>query len=247
MISVCMATYNGQRYIREQIDSILCQLSESDELVVSDDHSSDNTREIIRSYHDDRIILIENDLAHGVTHNFENALNHSIGDVILFADQDDVWYPNKIEELTRFLVQGNYDLVTCNCALTDSSLNITKAEHYTTESPIDRSVWGNFVKDLWLGCCMAFKRSILEEVLPIPQHIATHDLWLALYSQLHFRCGYYPKVLQLYRRHERTASFTGRKNTNSLYYKLSYRVPLAYWLLIRSLKNIKKTGYEEIS
>lgn len=241
-----MATYNGQRYIREQIDSILCQLSRGDELVVSDDYSSDKTQEIIRSYNDDRIKLFENEIAPGVTHNFENALNHSKGDIILFADQDDVWYPNKIEELTRFLVQNNYDLVTCNCALTDSNLNITKAEHYTTESPIDRSFFGNFVKGLWLGCCMAFKRSILKEVLPIPRHIATHDLWLALYSQLHFKCGYYPKVLQLYRRHERAASFTGRKNTNSLYYKLSYRVPLAYWLLIRSIKNIKQIDYEEI-
>ena len=60
MISVCMATYNGQKYIKEQIDSILCQLSEDDELVVSDDHSSDKTVDIISSYNDDRIKIYEN-------------------------------------------------------------------------------------------------------------------------------------------------------------------------------------------
>ena len=247
MMSVCMATYNGQRYIKEQIDSILCQLSESDELVVSDDHSSDNTLDIIRSYHDKRVKVFENKLTSGVTHNFENALNKAQGDVIFLADQDDVWYPNKIDELTRFLINGNYDIVTCNCALTDSDLHVTKAEHYTVESPVDRSVWGNFVKDLWLGCCMAFRRKILDEVLPIPRYLAAHDMWIARYGQLHFRCGYYPKVLQLYRRHDNTASFTGIKNTNSLLFKLSYRAYLAYWLLLRSLKYINKNHDEKIS
>lgn len=84
MISVCMATYNGQKYIKEQIDSILCQLSEDDELVVSDDHSSDKTVDIISSYHDDRIKIYENVSRLGVTHNFEHALNLSKGDIILF-------------------------------------------------------------------------------------------------------------------------------------------------------------------
>ena len=70
MISVCMATYNGERYIKEQVDSILCQLSEEDELVISDDHSKDSTRDIIKSYNDDRIKLFLNELPKGVTHNF---------------------------------------------------------------------------------------------------------------------------------------------------------------------------------
>ena len=73
MISVCMATYNGERYIKEQIDSILCQLSEDDELIVSDDHSTDSTCVIIKSYNDNRIKLFMNELEKGVTHNFENA------------------------------------------------------------------------------------------------------------------------------------------------------------------------------
>ena len=90
MISVCMATYNGEKYIQEQIDSILCQLSKDDELVISDDHSTDATCDIIKSYNDRRIKLFLNELAKGVTHNFENALLHSKGDIIFLADQDDV-------------------------------------------------------------------------------------------------------------------------------------------------------------
>ncbi len=237
MVSVCMATYNGQKYLKEQIDSILRQLSEYDELVISDDHSTDGTVEIIRSYGDERIKLFDNELMQGVTHNFENALIHAKGDVIFLADQDDVWLPEKIKELTDFLLEGQYDVVTGNCSLTDSELNITQERYYTDESPIDRSVWGNFKKNLWLGSCMAFRREILNEVLPIPPRMAAHDLWIALYSQMHFRCGYYPKVLQLYRRHDNTVSFAGGKSTNSLWYKLSYRAYLAYHLFLKQRKN----------
>lgn len=242
MISVCMATYNGQKFLKEQINSILCQLSENDELVISDDHSTDDTLKIIESYNDERIKFFENELAKGVTHNFENALNKSKGDIIMFSDQDDVWLPNKIKDLSAFLLENDYDVVTCNCALTDSDLNITCKQYYKNESPVDRSVWGNLKKDLWLGACMAFKRDILKDVLPIPPRLAAHDMWIARYCQLHYRCGYLPKVLQLYRRHNNTVSFAGQgKSSNSLYFKISYRVYLLYHLLIRSfIKRIKK-------
>ena len=216
------------------------QLSSNDELIISDDHSTDNTCAIIKQYNDSRIKLVLNKLAKGVTHNFENALLHSKGDIIFLADQDDVWLPSKIRELSQFLLQGNYDVVTGNCALTDSKLNVIQERYYVDRSPLDKSVWGNFVKDLWLGSCMAFKREVLLATLPFPKKVAAHDLWIALYSQMHFKCGYYPKVLQLYRRHDNTVSFAGTKSTNKLSYKISYRLYLAYWLLVRSLMKKKK-------
>ena len=235
-----MTSFNGGQFIKEQIDSILGQLSSNDELIISDDHSTDNTCAIIKQYNDSRIKLVLNKLAKGVTHNFENALLHSKGDIIFLADQDDVWLPSKIRELSQFLLQGNYDVVTGNCALTDSKLNVIQERYYVDRSPLDKSVWGNFVKDLWLGSCMAFKREVLLATLPFPKKVAAHDLWIALYSQMHFKCGYYPKVLQLYRRHDNTVSFAGTKSTNKLSYKISYRLYLAYWLLVRSLMKKKK-------
>lgn len=91
MISVCMACYNGQKYIRQQIDSILSQLKENDELIISDDGSKDLTCEIVLSYHDPRIKLLHNTKEHGFIGNFENALRCAKGDIIFLSDQDDVW------------------------------------------------------------------------------------------------------------------------------------------------------------
>lgn len=236
MISVCLATYNGEKYLREQVASILPQLSEHDELVISDDGSTDRTIEILRSFHDSRLKLYNNDFRHGVAGNFENALYLSKGDIIFFSDQDDIWLPNKIQEMVKFLQDFDYDLVTNNCTLTDSQLNIIQKEYYTKQSPVDRSVWGNFYKDLWLGCCMAFHRRILNRILPFPEKVVAHDIWIALFSQLHYRCGYYPKVLQLYRRHDATVSAAGGKSQNSLLFKLQYRFYILIHLILRSIK-----------
>ena len=239
MISVCIATYNGEKYIREQIESILPQLGDKDEVIISDDSSTDNTIQIIQSFDDTRIKIFSGNIFHSPVFNFENALKYVQGEYIFLCDQDDVWLPGKIKELSNFLIQGNYDVVTNDCALTNSKLEIIQQSYYAEKSPLDKSVFGNFVKDLWLGSCMAFKRKVLVATLPFPKKVAAHDLWMALYSQLHFKCGYYPKVLQLYRRHENTVSFAGEKSTNKLSYKISYRIYLAYWLIIRSFVKCK--------
>lgn len=235
MISVCMATYNGQKYLKEQIDSILCQLGDNDELVISDDHSSDATADIIKSYADDRIKFFYNELPKGVTHNFENALLKSKGDILFLADQDDVWLPGKLDALVDFMKQGNYDVVECNCALVDENLNVTKPCYYDDQFKQDKPMWQNFIKNSWLGSCMAFKRTVLQAALPFPDKVAAHDLWLCLFAQIHFKCGYTPQVMQLYRRHSATVSFAGSKSTNSLRYKLSYRAYLAWHLLKRTI------------
>ena len=235
-ISVCMATYNGEQYINEQIDSILAQLDTTDELIISDDHSTDKTREIVNAYEDGRIKFIVNNGKPGFVCNFENALIQSSGDIIFLSDQDDVWLPNKIKEMIDFLKEGQYDVASCNCAQTDERLSIIKEEYYTGKNPINTGVLGNLVHPMWLGSCMAFTRKVLDEVLPFPKGIAAHDLWIGLWAQLHFRCGYYPKVLQYYRRHGGTASFAGKKSKNTLKRKLGYRFSMGRCLLKRTIE-----------
>lgn len=231
-----MATYNGERYVKEQIDSILVQLDSSDELIISDDNSKDKTRDIINSYADARIHLVLNQGRSGVVPNFENALNHASGDLIFLSDQDDVWLPCKIKEMSRFLFDGQYDVASCNCAQTDDNLTITKPEFYSDKDPVSVGVFGNWLHHLWLGSCMVFTRKVLDDVLPFPEGIAAHDFWISQWAQLHYKCGYNPKVMQYYRRHGGTASFAGLKSKNSLSVMIGYRFAQLYNMIRREIE-----------
>ena len=106
-ISVCMATHNGERYLHEQLASILSQLGEGDEVIISDDSSADGTVDIIRGFGDQRIHLLTGNTFFNPMHNLENALKHASGDIIALSDQDDVWLGNKVRIIReRFEVQG---------------------------------------------------------------------------------------------------------------------------------------------
>ena len=120
-----MATYNGAKYIKEQLDSIIPQLREDDELIVSDDASKDDTLKIVQSYNDPRIKIFHNE-NHGVAHNFENAMRQATGDLIYFADQDDVWLPGKLDKMEKFLKEGGYDTVLCRRKMADEKIALAK-------------------------------------------------------------------------------------------------------------------------
>lgn len=134
MISVCIATYNGGKYIEEQLRSILDQLSADDEVIVSDDNSTDDTVSIIKSLGDSRIKIYAHKpdkcsfLIDHSTHNFENALRHSHGDIIFLSDQDDKWTDNKVSTMIEGL--SNYDMVVSDCYVTDVHLNIIEPSYF---------------------------------------------------------------------------------------------------------------------
>ena len=96
MISVCIASYNGGTFIHQQLSSILYQIGENDEVIVSDDGSTDNTVSVIKSFHDKRIRIIDGPGQASPVMNFENVLNAAKGDYIFMADQDDVWLDGKV-------------------------------------------------------------------------------------------------------------------------------------------------------
>ena len=122
MISVCMTSYNGEKYIEEQLKSILIQLSSKDEIVISDDGSKDDTCKVIKSLADQRIKLITNESSHGFTHNFENALRHANGDIIFLSDQDDIWKDNKVEVTLKVL--KHCDLAISDCTTVNNNMEI---------------------------------------------------------------------------------------------------------------------------
>jgi len=225
-----MATYNGEKYIKEQLDSILCQLSELDEIIISDDGSTDKTIEIIKMYHDPRIKLYTNTNRKGVVGNFENALSKAHGDFIFLADQDDVWMPNKVD--TMLMALENVDLCVCDCELIDSYGEII----YPSFFRLNHSKKGflrNLLKNSYLGCCMAFKRDFLKYILPFPSNIAMHDIWIGLCVELWGESVFLKDKLVKYRRHSNNASPTGEKSNFSILYKTMYRFNFLFQLFKR--------------
>ena len=160
-------------------------------------------------------------------------MRQATGDLIYFADQDDVWLPGKLDKMEKFLKEGGYDTVLCNCSLVDANLNVIKERHYDEKWPMKKSLLRNIINNCWLGACMCFTKQVKDACMPFPPKVVAHDLWVSYYAQKHFKCGYQDEVLQLYRRHENTVSFTGGKSTNSLYFRIAYRAYLAWHILWR--------------
>jgi len=246
MISVCMATYNGEKYIEEQVTSILSQLAEKDELVVSDDGSTDKTLEILENFNDKRIKIFHHnrnavkipfylksklaDKFYFAARNFENALTMAQGDYIFLSDQDDVWLPNKVERIMPYL---NKDILVISDAwIVNSELEkVDKLSKY-------RLYVKGFLRNLYIkggapqGCVCAFTKKIKNFILPIPRNILTHDFWISLLSELKFKSEYIPEQLILHRRHSSTVSRT-EKSHHSFFYILKYRSFMFYECLKR--------------
>lgn len=203
-ISVAMAAYNGEKYIREQIDSILMQLGPMDELVISDDGSTDGTKAIVAqmAQMDGRIRLLKGP-GRGVKQNFANAIAASDGDYIFLCDQDDIWLPGKVARVMEVFA-GNPDCscVLHDCRVTDAGCENTLQESYFAFRGSGLGVLQNIWKNSYVGCCMAFRASLKAAVLPIPDDIVMHDQWIGIIGELLGENYLLKEPLLLYRRHD---------------------------------------------
>ena len=231
MISVCVATYNGEKFIREQIDSILCQLSSDDEIIVSDDGSTDGTIVIINCIGDKRIRIIEGPRKHSPTFNFENALKEAKGDYIFLADQDDVWKTNKVEVCMKWLQK--YDCVVSDAEVTDSNLNPLYPSLYAIMQVRQGHIYNTVWKNGYTGCCMAFRRNILEASLPFPKDIPMHDIWIGNVAAYKYNVKFIPDKLILFRRHKETISCNGKGSKYSMWQQIKFR-----WNIVKSIVNL---------
>lgn len=207
-ISVAMVTYQGEKYISEQLDSILVCLSAEDEIVISDDGSGDGTLEIIRKYTkaDKRIRLIDGPRK-GVKANVENALRACEGAYIFLADQDDIWMPEKVERVMAELEKPDIGLVVHDAVVMDGKCENVVLESFYSLKDSGAGVLKNIWRNTYIGCCMAFKRELLKEVLPIPSYIEMHDQWIGVINdKLELGTTFLPEKLLKYRRHGNNAS-----------------------------------------
>ena len=233
-ISVCLATFNGERFVRRQLETILPQLLPGDELIVSDDGSTDATVEILSSLVDARVRVLKDGGFRDPVRNFERALEHALGDVVVLCDQDDVWLDDKlavVRELFAAPTTTPY-LVVLDATIVDER-----------EQPLEPSVQRRLkagpglLKNLWtnryLGCCMAFSADLLDAALPIPRRMPMHDMWLGQLCERIGRTDFVPRVTMLYRRHDE--SLTGFEIEFRPLVQIGRRIVLALALASRTI------------
>lgn len=207
-ISVAMITYQGEKYIKEQLDSILACLGKEDEVVISDDGSTDGTPAILKEYQEqDKRIHILNGPRKGVKANVENALRACEGAYIFLADQDDIWMPDKVECVMAELEKPEVGLVVHDAVVMDGMCeNVVLGSFYSLKGS-GAGVFKNIWRNTYIGCCMAFKRQLLEKALPIPSYIEMHDQWIGVLNDKYgYGTVFVPEKLLKYRRHGNNAS-----------------------------------------
>lgn len=224
LVSIPLATYNGERFLRQQLDSIYDQTWDNFEVIAADDCSSDGTVEILEEYHQRHgLVYSVNGCNLGFVRNFEQLLGRCSGDFIALADQDDIWLPNKVTKLVEAI--GDASLVYSDAVLIDAigkelpgSLLYEASVRLHDGKPFKLLVCNTCVT----GCTVLFRQSLLAMALPIPSYELYHDWWLAVSASRMSGIRRLDECLILYRQHE--ANDTGAHRNKSLWHRIIDRL-----------------------
>ena len=220
-INILMATYNGRRYLKKQIDSILNQTFSDFRLLISDDASTDSTLKILEEYEkkDSRVEIYSHEKNMGVVENFEFLINKVRSEYFMFADQDDVWEPDKIEKSLRKLEETASDLVYTDLEVVDNKLNQIEPSFWKQKGFYNKIIKYNNFESLYLnnyinGCTMLCKSSWINEFLPLPKNskYVIHDYWIALVVSHRGKMAYIEKPTIKYRQHGNNQVGSSRKS-----------------------------------
>ena len=223
LVSIAMATYNGAKYLKEQLDSIYAQTYKNFEVIVVDDVSTDNTVQILEKYKQEHgLIYFVNDTNMGVTKNFEKAISLCKGELIALVDQDDVWLPNKLEVLYENI--GDYSLIYSNTEVINDNgeLQNKTAQSIYPLYGVDSNT-GDLYKyivlhSFILGCATMFKRELVSDLIPIYKTKRNHDWWLTVCAYNQNGIKYIDDVLFYYRHHDNNYS---RGNGKTIFQSIS--------------------------
>lgn len=203
-LSVCMATCNGERFVGQQLSSILAQLGAEDEVIVVDDASEDATAARIVAFHDSRIRLIRHKSREGVVRSFEEAVRSASGDVVFFSDQDDIWAAEKVSRVVEALVADpQVFVVVTNFKTIDEDGEVSVDSKTSTRRVFDHRFIPNFVSNRFQGSTMAIRSELIRAILPFPEgcHVF-HDAWIGMRAaMIGAKCEYLDEELLFYRRH----------------------------------------------
>lgn len=238
-VSVAMATFNGEQYVREQTESILNQTHTNLQIIICDDGSTDSTPRILETYakKDPRVHVFFNDTNLGLVKNFEKALSLCTGEYIALADQDDVWENNKIASLLANIKASL--LIHSDATLIDGhGIIINNSYTRYSKKNLEKNIYSYFIENNVTGCTALISQKLLTYALPFPNNILVHDWWLALCAYKHGTITYLDQPLIRYRQHEsnqigasdstKIHSFAQRKKAykkTSLFLKTLLNVP----------------------
>lgn len=238
-VSVCLAAFNGAWFVTRQLESILEQVRAADEVIVVDDASSDDTAAIVAGLGDSRIHLVRRGSNGGVAAAFGHALSLATGDVIFLADQDDLWLPGKLEIVLERIEAGN-DLVVHDATVVRDG-RVVKPSLFTARRSAP-GVLRNIVRNAYKGCCIAFRRTVLPDALPIPNtKLFFPDVWIALTAELSGRrVEFLRQPLIEYTRHD--ANVTARSTLQAAFLsRIALSFALGRHVVGRALRRMKPT------
>lgn len=211
-IDILLATYNGEKYVKEQIDSILNQTYKNIRLIISDDCSKDSTCEILKEYEkkDNRIKLCMQQKNLGVVKNIEFLLEQVENEYYMLSDQDDVWLPQKVEKSLEKLKQKNADLVFGDLEVVDKNLKTIHpsfGDFMLLNRKINKYIDSyrlNYLYNCVTGCTILAKKETIEKIVPLPQKTKylIHDHWISIMASVYGKVAYIPEKYIKYRQHE---------------------------------------------
>lgn len=230
-VSVVMAVYNGGRFLAQQVESILEQLTPEDELLILDDASRDDSLAVARAFDAPQIRIVANPTNLGVLRTFELGMRLARHDIIFLSDQDDIWLPGRREAFIEAFGRDTRALIVMSdVRVVDANLQLVAESHQATRGGFKGDLVSTIWKNRYMGCAMALRRELLQYALPIPATVPMHDVWLGAICQFVGRTVYLPGPYLLHRRHGTNASPRDRQ---SLAVMLRGRAALAVALVQR--------------
>ncbi len=220
-VDILLATFNGERYLRDQLDSILNQTYKDFRLLISDDCSTDNTRVILEEYKkkDNRIEIFYQEENLGVVKNFEFLLKKVENKFFMFADQDDIWKEEKVEKSVNKMIETNSDLVYSDLEVVNEKLEVTFKSYWKLKGIYNKIKKYNNFESLYLnnfvtGCTIIAKKDWIEKVLPLPNKskYVLHDYWISLMISETGKIDYIEEPLMKYRQHKNNSIGSKKKS-----------------------------------
>lgn len=230
--SVLLISFNGIRYIEKQIISILQNIDFEDELIISDDGSTDGTIELIEEYKEKypNIMLVKGPHK-GIAANLSNAFSYSTGEIVLFSDQDDEWLQGKVKAIKDTFERSKVDVIMHDGYICNENNDVIESDNTIfIKRKARHGVFPNIIKSTYYGCCMAFRRSFLQKYMPLPDNLLAYDQFLGLCAERIHSVMFIDKPYIKHRYHNANQS-----NRQPLYKQIKYR----FVIIIQFIRNRK--------